>query len=238
MNASVLIGGIVGQNAAEGSISGISPMTNNQTIYITNSCKGPLGSYSVGGIAGMSSGYISDVIITNLVVNCTNSSGVTSYLGGMAGQLSVTDATNAELTSCNTGGSLRAGKSVPYGPVTSVSYLGGISGAVLNVPVRNCNTSTSLYGATETYPDVLYATGGVFGRIRTVSECRDIIAWGGTLAAPSNTEGITSYVGSFAGVAPFGVTEDDYSKNNINVNRFGDLIYIGTNLDAQNQPTD
>lgn len=240
VNASVLIGGVAGQNAAAGSIKNITLLNTNFTISITNTCVGSLGAYSVGGIVGESSGTIEDVALSKITIDCTESEGVTSYIGGMAGQLLVTESTGgAAMTSCTVSGSVKEGYSAPYGQISSVSYIGGIAGTVLDVTVADCRSAVSVYGTSQARTDVIYGTGGAFGRIRLASSYNfhDLIAYGSVLRAPQSSDDseIMNYLGNFAGVVPYGQTWDaDYANKNITVNTFNNDKYIGNAFNGNN----
>lgn len=235
VNSKVLIGGISGQNAAEGSINDVASQGIGLQINITNTCNGELGSYIIGGMVGVSSGHITDVTLPNVTIDSSASSGVTSYIGGMAGQLSVPDNQTSELVSCIIGGSVSAGSTDVYGYITSENYIGGIAGVVMGVPVSDCSSAVSIYGTTTTLNGVIYATGGAFGRIRpsTTGSFDDIIAYGAILKAPENPAGdtgITNFVGNFAGLVPDGQDWDnDYAGHNILVHSFTDN-HIGGNM--------
>lgn len=224
--ATVLIGGIVGQEAGSGNISQIGPLDGaNVSFTITNSCTGNSGAYYVGGIVGQNNGFIDNVVIPSVNINGTASSGVASYMGSIAGDLQTTD--NAGLSYCNVVGTIQAGKTKPFGSVNSVSYTGGISGGLQNVPVQNCNVTVNIYGPTETTEKVTYATGGAFGRIRTLTDISYVIALGGVLQGPAQ------YMGNFAGIAPEG-TQSSYNRADIIVanrvaNYIGAYINAGTN---------
>lgn len=235
VNSSVLIGGITGQNAAEGTITDVTPYDTGFGINIENTCKGVLGSYSIGGIAGASSGKISDVTLSNVSIDSSGSEGVTSYIGGMAGQLEVSNVlmNTASLESCVVGGVVRAGRSAPYGAISSASYIGGMGGVVLSMPVTDCRAMVSVFGSDTATENVLYATGGAFGRIREGSLPSDfygLIAYGSVLQAPQGTESTTNFVGNFAGVVPPGETWDSYEGRNILLHVFGNINNIGTGM--------
>ena len=234
VNSKVLIGGIAGQNAAEGNIKDVSSLTSGLQINITNTCKGSLGAYTLGGIVGVSSGLVSNVTLPNVTIDSENSSGVTSYIGGMAGQLAVTPSQASGLTSCIVGGSVYAGSTKTYEYISSENYLGGIAGVVMGVPVSDCRSAVSVYGSSTTASGVVYATGGAFGCIREANGFDDIIAYGSILKAPGNTsssDNVKNYVGDFAGLVPAGQTwENDYVNHNILVHLFTNK-YIGGNLD-------
>lgn len=242
VNVSVLIGGFVGQNAGEAEVTDVSPLDNTMSVEIINECKGEIGSYSVGGVVGESSGIISDVIFSNMSIDGSKSDGITSYMGGIAGQLLVSDnlSHTAKVTSCSVGGSVKAGKVHLHDPLTTVSYIGGLVGADLGVPVTDCNASVSVNCSQEAVAGGIYAIGGAFGRIRDASDYTfgDIIAYGNALKGPSNSqvEGVTSYIGNFAGVVPSGQTWDnDYSDKNILVRKYTDIKDIGAALNSSNQ---
>ena len=234
VNSKVLIGGISGQNAAEGNISEIASRGTGLQINITNTCTGSLGSYSIGGIVGVSSGLISDVTLPNVNINSQQSKGVTSYIGGMAGQLAVTQSQASSLTSCIVGGSVYAGPTAIYGVLTSENYIGGIAGVVMGVPISECRSAVSVYGTSTTLSDIIYATGGAFGRIRSseTNSFDDIIAYGSVLQAPQNNgqaANIKNFVGNFAGIVPTGQTwNDDYANHNILVHSFTEENIGGT----------
>lgn len=233
VNASVLIGGLVGQNAAEGTISDVSPLTSDLSIEITNSCESSFGAYSVGGVVGESSGFIEGVILSDVTIDGTASSGVISYIGGIAGQLTTT--TSASIKACIVSGSVKAGTTKPYKSITSGSYIGGIAGADLDVSVLNCRTVVSVYGPDNgLLPDgVIYATGGAFGRIRSATtHIENIIAYGSDLTGPHEDQ--MQYIGNFAGIVYKGQTwENSFSQNNILIRSFG-YAPVGIALDERN----
>lgn len=243
VNASVFIGGLIGQNAAQGSISDISALNGAQSpsFNIINTCKGPLGSYSLGGMCGESTGFINDIILSNINIDSSGSSGVTSYIGGITGQLSVSENTTASLSSCYVNGQVKAGVSNPSGSITSVSYIGGIAGSLLNVPVTNCNVGIRVIATQEAVANVLYATGGAFGRIRRSDDpnvIKDLNIAGNQLTAPNNPTDpeitVTNYVGTFAGLVPYGQSwEVDYSDNDIYLKPFYGITEIGGNLSSE-----
>lgn len=231
INAQVLIGGIVGQNTA--TINDVSPLDNKFVMQITNSCVGTFGSYSVGGVVGESSGNITSVILSDVKIDGEGSKCTTSYMGGIAGQLSVEG--TARLESCIVDGSVAAGTVVKYGNLTSASYIGGIAGADYNVSVLDCRTAVSVRGSQSASDNVIYATGGAFGRIRNgTQQMSNIIAYGSALNGPNDAEKMR-YIGNFAGIVPVGQKwEDDYSNNNILIRTFGEYKNIGGELNSNN----
>ena len=229
-NASVLIGGIAGQNAANGTITEVSKIENETlSLSITNTCKGELGNYSVGGFVGQSNGFLYNLDLSGITIDGTQSEGVTSYMGGMVGQLTVESNGNAEISGCSASGSIKAGKSAPYNNISSGSYTGGIAGAVYNTTVTDCGSLVSVAGSTSTMisTSTLYATGGGFGRIRnsTLYDFSDLIIWGSTLTGPQD------YIGTFVGIAP--ESEDwenwfnGYKSYNIRVKSFNNIETVG-----------
>lgn len=239
VNASVLIGGIVGQNAATGKIYDVSSYEGTPSFTITNACIGPIGSYSVGGVVGESTGIITGVILSNMTIDGSKSKGVTSYMGGMAGQLTVSsDLTyTAAISSCIAGGKITAGTTTPFGDITSGSYIGGIAGANKGVPVTDCRTTVSVYGSLNASENGIYATGGAFGRIREASKIEDLIVYGAALVKPKPSgPAEMNYVGNFAGIIPKEQNWDtDYAEKNIIVRVFNGIENIGASLDSNNQ---
>ena len=224
VDATVLIGGFVGQNAGEGTISDVTPRDNNLTINIINKCQGDIGAFYVGGIVGQNSGHINEVVLPNVTVDGTASKGITSYMGCMAGELTTDNAASASLTSCIVSGTVKAGVVNPSSnsAVQSVSYAGGFAGALMNVPITGCRVTASVYGTAEKADNVIYATGGAFGRIRTTTDMNNLIAYCTSL------NGQTEFIGNFAGIVPQGHTWEDYAEKSIIVRQFDDYENIGT----------
>lgn len=237
VNASVLVGGLIGQNAAQGAVYDVSPLENNLNTKIYNECSGTIGSYSIGGIVGESTGFITGVILSDVTIDSSRSSGVTSYIGGIAGQLAVSEnlTSTASLNSCIVSGSVTAGTTTPYQDLTSGSYIGGIAGADIDVPVVDCRTAVSVIGSTTPNAGAIYATGGAFGRIRESKNYtfENLIAYGSLLNGP-NTSGAKQYIGNFAGIVPQGQDWSNYADKNIIVRKFGNYENIGAALDNNN----
>ena len=233
VNSTVLIGGVSGQNAAEGTISDVASRGTGLQINISNTCKGSLGAYTIGGIVGVSSGIISNVTLPNVNIDSSGSEGVTSYIGGLAGQLAVSEQQVSGLSDCIVGGIIRAGVTDVSGAIRSENYIGGISGVVMGVPVTGCRSAVSIVGTNTTLPDVIYGTGGAFGRIRSsnTGSLSDLIAYGSVLSAPQGTEDIFNFVGDFAGIVPSGYNwATNFEPYNILVHSFTGRN-IGGNMD-------
>lgn len=235
VSASVLIGGIAGQNAAGATISDVSMLSDSFRLNITNTCKGNIGSYSIGGVTGESTGNLIGIYLSNINLDSRSSSGVTSYIGGIAGQVSSSSNSSGILDSCVVSGLVYAGNTAQYNDLNSGSYIGGLVGADLDVPVIDCRAAVSVYGSQTANTDVLYATGGAFGRIRVASSglyrYENITAYGSVLQAPGASQSIVSYVGNFAGIVPVGQSwEDDYAPHNIVVRQFNQVQNIGTTM--------
>lgn len=232
VNASVLIGGVAGQNAGSGIIKGVSEIQENPvTIRITNKCIGPLGEFTIGGLVGQSSADIIDVTLNSITVNSTQSQGVVTYVGGMVGELSNPEDGYGILDSCSISGTVRAGSTRKNGDIPPRSYIGGIAGAVTGITVSNCRSSARVYGSVSQDEDVVYGTGGAFGRIRNNGkyDFTGIIAYGSTLTGPAE------FIGSFAGIAPVddeweNWMKTDYPVAGILLNNFPGINEIGTNL--------
>ena len=236
-NAEVLIGGIIGQNAGNGTLSDVSLYDDNFSLTITNYCQGQLGLYAQGGIVGKSSGYITGVIMSDVTIDSTHSSGVVSYIGGMAGRLDVSDTSTGYIRNCIIGGKVSAGTTKPSNSIKGQSYIGGMVGYDTNVEVSDCRASVSVIGATSVSDNVIYGTGGAFGRIQNPATFVNLIAYGPQLKAPpgtQNTDGgdYANYVGNFAGIGPVGQSwNQDYADKNIILHSFNDLPNIGAHID-------
>lgn len=195
VNATVIIGGICGQNAGNGKIDETTTKTPF-SLTITNTCQGNTGNYNIGGIAGKSTGgTVSNISLPQLVINSSESHGIVSYIGGMIGQIEAES--SCTLTGSNVGGNITAGTSSYYGAVTSGAYTGGMVGAVLNGTVNNCNSAVTVTGP-QTLGAQIYGTGGIFGRIRNSSSYNfsSLYGWGNGLTGPQD------YIGNFAGIVP------------------------------------
>lgn len=235
-NAEVLIGGVAGQNAGGGNISDVAMLTDDFTMTISNSCTGKLAMYNIGGIVGASSGYVSGVILSDITINSKGSSGVVSYIGGMAGNLVVTDDSSGSMTNCIVSGTVSAGTTKASEYIGGQAYTGGMVGYDDNVPVTGCRSSVSVSGAPSVSESVIYGTGGAFGRIVSPSVFNSLIAYGAMLQAPggSNPTG-SNYIGNFAGIGPVGQDWDsDYADKNIIFRSFNDLRPIGVFMSISN----
>lgn len=234
VTASVLIGGITGQNAGGATLSDVTMLSDAFRMTIKNSCEGPIGSYSVGGVVGESTGNLVGIILSNVTIDCSASSGVTSYIGGIAGQVSSSTVSSGIMDSCVVSGTASAGNTQPYQDLSSASYIGGIAGTDLDVPVIDCRAAVSIYGSGKAQEGVLYGTGGAFGRIRVALTgtytFENIIAYGSVLQAPQGPTSIVSYIGNFAGIVPPGQSWDNFSNKNIVVRSFGDIRNVGGDL--------
>lgn len=244
VDATVLIGGIAGQIAGSGSISHITALDGVPAFTITNECQGDIGAFYVGGIAGQSSGYLDDISLPDVTVDGSRSIGVTSYMGCMAGEFTVSsdadEAPNASVTACIVTGEVRAGAVKPdaRGYLTGASYIGGVAGALMNVPVTDSRVAAGVHGAVSPVPDVIYASGGAFGRIRTTTFVENLIAYGSALDGPDDAGTDPGerkrFIGNFAGLVPSGETwEETYSGQNIIVRQFPGLPNIAQAKDAQ-----
>ena len=224
MDATVNIGGIVGQNAGKARIEDVSSLNGTLKVEIYNKCYGPKAAFYVGGIVGQNSGYIGDVILPDVTVDGSVSTGNGSYMGGMAGEMVVSaEDSDSRLSSCIVSGSVKAGTVVHTSDAASGLYTGGIAGAVNGLPVEDCRSAVSVEVPTATAEEVTCATGGAFGRIRIQTDMSDIIAYGSRLSGPA-------HIGNFAGIVPEGESWETYSGKNIVVRRFNSINDIGASI--------
>lgn len=238
-NAQVLVGGVIGQIAGTGSLNDVTLLDDNFNLNIANSCKGDVGDYEVGGIVGSSTGSVSNVILSNVKIDCRQSQGLISYIGGMAGRLDIAGDNNfGYLKDCTISGEARAGITSPnivgsgdqQYTIGGQSYIGALAGYENNVTVTGCRASVSIFGTTAGNTNVIYGTGGAFGRIQNSATIENLIAYGSQLVAPSGN-GITAYTGSFAGICPANQSwQEDYANKNIIIHTFPNLPEIGMSM--------
>lgn len=230
-NAEILVGGITGQNAGNATINGVEMLDEDFSLSIKNYCQGSLGMYQIGGIAGKSSGFISSVILSDILVDSTQSSGVDSYLGGMVGSLDTSDNATGYLKDCIVSGSILAGETMSDNVIAGQAYSGGMVGYDNKTNVTGCRASVSVTGSTSVNPNVTYGTGGGFGRIAADATFQNLIIYGAKLISPGglSPDG-ANYVGNFAGIAPAS-WEENFTPVNITFHAFVGLGTIGKYMD-------
>lgn len=225
VSAALYLGGLVGQNV--GTISGITELGGEKTLNsltVINKCKGINGAFYLGGVSGLSSREINEVVIPNVFIDSRESMSSVCYAGGLVGRLD-SDASSLSpvLQSSTVSGKVFGGK---YQKITnnSSSYAGGIAGGVYNVSVLDCRSVCDVAGFNSDLDrDMAYFTGGAFGRIFNVDqEIYNITAWGSSLS------GAGEYVGNFAGAIPLNQSyEADYQPNNMLINSIIDKMVGG-----------
>lgn len=227
MSATIYAGGLVGQNV--GNISSVSELGGEdgtlRSIKVVNNCTGRIGAFFIGGAVGINSATIDQVVLPNVIVDSRNSQGVVCYTGGLAGRLSSASTTNvAVMQSCTVSGTVYGGNSFKVTD-NAVSYTGGITGAVNNVSVYDCRSVCDVLGVeSDIQADVIYGTGGAFGRIQsTEQEIENITAWGNVLTGPAQ------YIGDFAGIIPSGQSfEVNYQPFNMLIRTLrGNMVGAG-----------
>lgn len=249
----VYIGGLTGQNL--GSLIDISQLVDNNpeltaeqkpkpaSILITNKLFGGTGDYEIGGFVGNNTGKLSEVSIPTtptpangnamaVTIDCSESFGVISYLGGVAG---IADSSlGNEISSCLIGsGMVRAGVTGKTAYADAYSFTGGLVGVYHErTHIYNCTTFCSVIGARAGGNDVTLATGGIFGEIKKIqaTESGQLDPEGtmGPLAAfGSQLEGDNA--GCFAGmVHDENKTWENTYKERADVKTFGNIPYIGS----------
>lgn len=213
INATINIGGIIGQN--NGTISNVTPLDTQEelSINVLNQCQGEYGAFYVGGGVGFNSATMDHLTIQNVDVDNSKCAGNVLYTGGLAGRMSSTEANsgNSFLLSSTVSGSVKGGNSTNK-LTNSSSFTGGIAGGINYFTVNDCRSICDVEGIenTEASTEVLYGTGGAFGRILNKIAVENITAYGSTLKGPQN------YIGNFAGIIPAGETYDkDYQNGNM-----------------------
>ena len=233
-NSTVMIGGLVGQNAGNATLSNVSVITQPFSMNIVNKCRGnngnmDAGAFYVGGFVGQSSATIDNINLPNVTIDGRESIGVVSYMGGMVGNVISQTNTSGRLSSCTVTGSVIPGVTKPYSAVTSETCVGGIAGTLQSATVTDCLSSVAVNGATSTNSGVINAVGGAFGRIRSASTITSILAFGDTLTGIL-TGWSTSGIGTFAGLIPPGQSWSTYQNNDITVKNFSGYNEVGGNL--------
>ena len=221
----VYVGGLVGQNV--GVLSSVSTLEGKELkMTVTNKCDGTLGSYYVGGAVGFSSAAIDHIVLPSVTVDSSFSKGLVCETGGLVGRLytDLNTAAGSFLSSSTVSGTVLGGNSFAAS-ANAASYTGGIAGTVSLVTVEDCRSVCDVKGTSGTVQqDVVYGTGGAFGRIFQKIKIENITAYGKSLTGPD------LYIGNFAGIIPAGETYDDYTPFNMLVNNIISGQMTGTSM--------
>ena len=209
VDANINIGGIVGNHTMI--LSDVGPQTGETfSVTITNTCKGRdewgSGVFCIGGAVGQSTANeISQVVMRDVEIIATESDGYQQYIGGLVGRLrgSSTADTKYFMSDCTVNGKLTCGTVSQFGETATspYSYIGGISGNARDYKISNCRAVCDVNATTTTNTGATYATGGAIGLIQSGVTLFDNSAYGSSLKGPQGGEGITAYVGNFAGIA-------------------------------------
>lgn len=214
----LFIGGVIGQNVNY--VNKVLSGNGTNSITINNYCTGEDASYSIGGFVGLfSGGVINNTFLPQVTIDSSSSTGLTSYIGGIAGNLSNVQ-NGGQLRDCRIeNGTVKAGKCEDDDEGGSAQVnTGGIAGIIYeSYLINDCFVTVDVWGPVgDNYLDdgsVDYATGGMFGKIdnlpgQTPSKITNNGAYGSTLRGPGK------YIGNFAGTVPAGETwETDYEPN-------------------------
>lgn len=204
MQATVNIGGIVGQSAR---LNNVSPLDNNSRIEIDIEFQGSTTTLYAGGAVGQSADNIENVSMPNVSVDLSRSKGLVGSAGGVVGRLITNNGSPSLLSSCTVAGEIKGMPVENYDMLNAYSYTGGLAGYVNYYNVLNCralcNVSVTETGATGA---ITYATGGCLGRIVTTTTISGNYAMGSQLTGPEN------YIGNFAGIVPVSLEWTDYQN--------------------------
>ena len=217
----VNIGGLVAQNL--GTISNVSYIDEKDNDYaypvltINNRCQGDNGVYKVGGICGNNMGTLEEIFLPEISVDASQSRGLESYIGGIAGEIPISDSGSPRVIGCIVRGEVKAGVIKSVINLLSLSYTGGVAGAV-NVQAYIIDNSVSIdvHGPAEAENNVEYGEGGAFGIIKiqdgfSEGKIKDLACYANYLSGPD-------YIGNFAGIVPYGFGWDEFFKDlNISV---------------------
>lgn len=218
----VVIGSLTGQNL--GAISDVASLEEDEgesPVYtIKNECNGSSGVYMVGGVVGNNTGTLSNIMMSSITVDATESLGVESLMGGVVGYMPLSTSGAPIIDACIIRGNVIGGPTNSMININSNSYIGGVAG-LMNCQgiVTNSSVSFGVVG-TDYYDNrVNYGVGGAFGRIEKIAgveegEINTLACFGSELSGVKN-------IGNFAGVAPEGFTiEEHYSGKNINFKHY------------------
>ena len=238
------VGGLAGTVSEGGSLWDVSALSGDYELTspqlkIMNLCEGEGASYYLGGLVGsITNGTVSDIMIPTLEIDSQRSIGLISRIGGAAGL--ITDDAGGLLSFTKVIGSVKAGKSASH-TITDESgrpteyrgeaFTAGLVGQYgFSASVENCVSIVSVYGpAGENYDsedDVVYATGGIFGKMTDSSvkgSIYNLISNGETISGPEE------YIGTFAGIAPRSTPWSYFDDKDVTVNNIDDIDPIGEN---------
>lgn len=205
VNSTLYLGGIVGQ--ALGNISDIGPSGGGTLIEIVTHLKGDQSTLYVGGAIGQSAGNISDISLPNVIIDSSDSFGNVGAAGGLVGRLFANVGSPGELSSCTVSGVVKGCEVKNYNQLSGYSYTGGLAGYVNLYAVKDCRSLCSVeVNGTNSATNIIYATGGGMGRIVSENEIS------GNYIYPAALSGPQDYTGNFTGLAPYGVTWENYYK--------------------------
>ncbi|MCH5237724.1 MAG: S-layer family protein [Muribaculaceae bacterium] len=238
VNSKVIIGGLIGQNL--GAISDVTPLSNTSSITITNTLKGDLATFYIGGAVGNSGTNIAGLSLINVNVNSSEAKGLVGRIGGIVGRCRST--TGASLSFCTVQGTVKGITVTPYENFPASSYTGGITGYVSNFTINDCRSICNVEIAKNVplIGERTYATGGGFGRIITKeSVISGNYILGDSLSGPvSSSESEYAYIGNFAGIVPAGISWTEYYEPLGNVVKKWFDVFIGAEIDDNSNEDD
>ena len=240
-NCTINMGGLVGQITDTGSINDVGVLMDNgsslQQINLTNNCYSTTGAYYVGGIVGYNAGYIGNIGVPFINVDCSGSSCTKSFIGIVTGEITTSSKTFATIINTNVSGSAKAGEIIAFKDLDSASYVGGIAGASVlpesggGITVTQCMVVANLIDNSRATEKGIYSgTGGCFGRIYASFTVNNINLTLRNLVYPSdiNTD-IRMGTGTFAGFSLSGF-KWNWSGTNVLTNTSGVTSAIGAEL--------
>ena len=241
VDANVYIGGIAGNHTMILTDVGPERGATDTSVTITNTCRGRdewgSGVFCVGGAVGQSTAKeISHVEMRNVTINAKESDGYQQYIGGLAGRLrgDQNASPTYRVSSCMVDGTLTCGTVSQYGDkaINPYSYVGGISGNARHYDIDNCRAVCGIDAQNVTSPGATYATGGAIGRIQAGVSLSYNHAVSTPLYGPQagDGDGITAYVGSFAGIAETAYTEEGLTESGNTAQNSG-YSMIGGSID-------
>lgn len=225
MRCTLYLGGLIGQN--HGTFNKVKPMESTSTIIVEHSLKGEQAVISCGAAIGYSSTDVKEVMLPNVTVDCSNGEGLVGNTGGLVGLLRGTSGSASLMTSCTVAGTVKGLSVLPFGTsFPGHSYTGGLVGNCNNFDVTDCrslcNVEVEDKGDSE---NVMYATGGGFGRLLSDNNISNNYVWGTTLVGPEN------YIGNFSGIVPKSKLWENYKTSGNTVKEIISGKFIGASSD-------
>lgn len=248
---SIMLGGLIGQNGATGTLDGVT-MCGNDNISVTISSKMSSGSIYTGGLVGLSSNNITNCSV-RADANASKASGTWVYTGGLAGAMrnqiggsSTQTRSDQKISLINSinEGNVTGGICSSESNAQGHSSTGGLVGYSIYTDILNCKVQGEIASAIEPDEETLnkfYTIGGLIGTVRAtksgetalypdVKNNSVYISFDENLKAHSQLEAAPEedvhycYIGWLAGIAPENVT----NAGNVGYSEETNQLFVST----------